>query len=236
MTFIEFLKQERYFFLTFFIFIIFFRTFSQLDIYTSSLFFSNGEFYLKHHTLLKIIYDYTEKIALILGIFILGGVIITKYKTCKILGIKHREFYFLTISILIGPVLVVNVLLKGFVGRARPDKIVEFGGVEPFTKAFDLTATYCASNCSFVCGHCSAAFIMIIFAYLYKKNHHLVYKYAFTYGIIASFARIAQGKHFLSDAIFSFFIVYTIIKITYFFIMIPHKKWITTLSNTKIHF
>ncbi len=194
-------------------FIFFF--YSQIDIYTSSLFFKDGEFYLKDSAFASFMYQYVEKITLTVGILVLIAFIVSYFKK-KFLGFTKKDYLFVITSILLGPLLIVNMLLKNFVGRPRPRHLEIFGGDAPFYKAFDFTANYCDSNCSFVCGHCSAGFIFIVFAYLFTgTKRKVIFSLGFLYGVAASLGRIMQGGHFLSDAVFSFIFVYFSIKVVY---------------------
>ena len=54
---------------------------------------------------------------------------------------------FLFSSFLLGPVLLVNGLLKEFIGRARPKNIIEYGGTKIFSPAY-FPADQCETNCS----------------------------------------------------------------------------------------
>ena len=79
---------------------------------------------------------------------------------------------------------------------------------------------------SFPCGHCSIAFTLtsgIIFFRQSKKFAILSFSFGLGYGILMSIARIAQGGHFLSDAIWSLGVVFFTLIIFYFFIFQPPK-------------
>lgn len=193
-----------------------FLTAPQLDIATTALFYKNG-FYLRGNFLLNLAYDYTQELSIALGAAILATAIFA-------LALKKRALFksalFLALSGILGPLIVINGALKSFIGRARPRDTTDFGGEHPYTKIFDLSANYCDGNCSFVCGHCSAGFVMIAFAYLFSGPgvRRAVFGAGFLYGVFVSFSRVAQGGHFLSDAVFAFFFTYFCIKIAYFLV------------------
>ena len=109
---------------------------------------------------------------------------------------------------LLGPLLVVNGIMKEFSGRARPRHVVEFAGDKKFTPAFFIS-DQCKKNCSFVSGHSSAGFYFVSLALLYAgKRRKIIFWSAVTAGGIIGAVRIIQGGHFLSDVIFSFVFVY----------------------------
>ncbi|MCV6608184.1 MAG: phosphatase PAP2 family protein [Campylobacterales bacterium] len=202
--------------LIFFILALFFFFFYEIDIYVASLFFKEGSFYLKDSLFASFMYNYVEKITLTVGILILIGLGIAYFKE-KLFGFYKKDFLFIVTSILVGPLLIVNLILKEFIGRPRPRHLEIFGGDGQFHRAFDITANYCSSNCSFVCGHCSAGFIFIVFAFLFTgTKRKIVFSVAFLYGVLASLGRIIQGGHFLSDAVFSFIFIYMSVKVVHY--------------------
>ncbi|MBC7140932.1 MAG: phosphatase PAP2 family protein, partial [Rhodobacteraceae bacterium] len=69
---------------------------------------------------------------------------------------RGRVAGFIFLLYLLGPILLVDGILKRFWGRARPATITEFGGDRIFTPPW-LPSDQCASNCSFVSGEGSAA-------------------------------------------------------------------------------
>ena len=117
---------------------------------------------------------------------------------------------------IIGPVLIVNGILKETSGRARPRHVTEFGGTKQFTPAFVFT-DQCDKNCSFVCGHASAGFYFVSLALLFKgRKKKIIFWSAVTAGGIIGLIRIMMGGHFLSDVIFSFVFVYLSSLLLYF--------------------
>ena len=68
-----------------------------------------------------------------------------------------RRWLFLLLTLIIGPGLITNTLLKDNWGRARPHQITEFGGRAQFTPAFVIT-NQCVRNCSFTSGDSSFGF------------------------------------------------------------------------------
>ncbi|MCG3200898.1 MAG: hypothetical protein NFCOHLIN_00760 [Gammaproteobacteria bacterium] len=114
---------------------------------------------------------------------------------------------YLLVVLALGPGLVVNGLFKDQFGRARPDKVTEFGGASPFTPPFVISEA-CESNCSFVSGHASMGFYLLSFGFIDPRRRRWWMAAGMLAGSYAGLMRMVQGAHFLSDVIFAFFAVY----------------------------
>lgn len=114
---------------------------------------------------------------------------------------------YLLVVLALGPGLVVNGLFKDQFGRARPDKVTEFGGTSPFTPPFVISDA-CESNCSFVSGHASMGFYLLSFGFIDRRRRRWWMAAGMLAGSYAGLMRMVQGAHFLSDVIFAFFAVY----------------------------
>jgi membrane-associated PAP2 superfamily phosphatase len=107
-------------------------------------------------------------------------------------------------TLVIGPALIVNGLLKPFWGRPRPWMTQEFGGQFTFVEA-GSKAGLCASNCSFVSGEASSAGWLMCIALLLAV--HRYFRSAFAVGAVAivmAGLRVAYGAHYFSDAVLGF--------------------------------
>ena len=118
---------------------------------------------------------------------------------------KMKDILYIWISTLVSLIVLINIIFKNMWGRARPNDILELGGVELFTPWYQIS-NQCASNCSFVSGDAAVGFSLIIFYFLIRKEIYiwLALFFGFTIGII----RIMEGGHFISDVIFSCLIVF----------------------------
>jgi lipid A 4'-phosphatase len=114
---------------------------------------------------------------------------------------------------------VVNLILKNFWGRARPNDILQFGGNENFTPWFKISDT-CSSNCSFVSGDASVGFALIGLFFLTKNKNF--YWLALFSGFFLGIIRILEGAHFLSDIIIAGFLIFIL---TYVQSLIYKKKF-----------
>ena len=117
----------------------------------------------------------------------------------------RRSSAFLLAVLLLGPGLVVNGILKEQVGRARPDQVTAFGGEQRFTRAFQVT-DQCESNCAFTSGHASIGFYFISLAWVFRRPPLIAP--GILLGLGLGMLRIVQGRHYLSDVVFSFWVVY----------------------------
>lgn len=115
--------------------------------------------------------------------------------------VPARASLFLLSSLVIGPGLLVNAILKEHWGRPRPRDIVEFGGSLPFSGAWQA-AEHCLSNCSFVSGEASSAIWLTALALVVPKGFaRPVFAWTTAIAALVSLNRIAFGGHFLSDVL-----------------------------------
>ncbi|MDP2480769.1 MAG: phosphatase PAP2 family protein [Candidatus Palauibacterales bacterium] len=119
-------------------------------------------------------------------------------------GRRRRVVSYLAAAYALGPGLLTNVLLKDHWGRARPLHVTAFGGDRVFTTPL-LPAHQCSTNCSFVSGHVSVPFFLMAFVFLIPDRHRRRWASVgvVAFGLLVGFERIVQGKHFLSDVLYS---------------------------------
>jgi lipid A 4'-phosphatase len=114
---------------------------------------------------------------------------------------------YLLASLILGPGLIVNVLLKDHWGRARPLYISQGGGTAHFTPPLIVT-DQCQSNCAFSSGHAALGYWLVSVALLAPPAWRgRAVAGALAFGTLIGFTRIAQGAHFLSDVVASGIIV-----------------------------
>jgi lipid A 4'-phosphatase len=206
-------------------------SFSRIDVLISSLFYSDGVWYLKDVAVLRFLYDYAPYITacFVFGCVAIGfATLIYRAKTDR--AGKMRFFFrrrylllFLVASYALGPGLVVNTIFKDQFGRARPSQIEEFGGDKRFSPPL-IAVNECDKNCSFSSGHATVGFYFVSFALIVSGNlSKAIFAFAILYGSLIGFARIAQGGHFFSDVAFSFIFVYLTAKIL-FYLMFDRLK------------
>jgi len=115
-----------------------------------------------------------------------------------------KDLAFLLLLLALGPGLIVNGLLKGNWGRARPIDLMQFSGSDRFTAAFVLSDQ---EGRSFSSGHTAASAYWIVVVFLIAPQRIWLLGIAIAYSLAVSWMRIAVGGHFLSDVVTSYFIV-----------------------------
>jgi len=144
-----------------------------------------------------------ELVAVLLVIGVLLGA-----STGRLRGADLRCWAFAALNVVIAPGLIVNLVLKSHLGRARPDYVAEFGGPAAFTPAFQVT-DQCVTNCSFTSGEVSLAAslaicaVVMLWRQLRISGRVGAVALAMSVIVVVSMLRISLGRHFLSDAVFS---------------------------------
>ena len=182
--------------------IIGFLIFPNLDISVTSHFY-DGRFYWNENSIVRFIYLVFAKIHFGFLLVLIIGLV---YFSIKKLEKQTRTTIFLLVTLILGPGIFVNVILKdNSVGRPRPVHIQEFGGNELFTPVFHYSGV-CKKNCSFVSGHAGIGFYFMSLYWVFRKRRWLAF--GIFVGATVGVVRIVQGGHFLSDVIFAGWVVY----------------------------
>lgn len=131
------------------------------------------------------------------------GLVVAGRSSGSCLGFAFNKWLFLTLCLVIGPLVVSNIGFKDHWGRPRPRDVIEFGGAKTFTPVFP-PSDQCGRNCSFVSGEASAIYIVFFAAaFLLRRYARRLILLGIVLGSVAGLTRIAQGGHFLSDVIFA---------------------------------
>ncbi len=174
---------------------IVFIGFPNIDIAFSGLFYSKEKsFFLADNFLVLFLYKSAKYIVTISIITILILTFLNIF--------PRKNLIFLLIFIIIGPGLFVHTVLKDNWGRARPIDVAEFGGNKKFSPALIIT-DQCSKNCSFTSGHAAAGFMFAAFGLLLNRRKYLSYSAGIFLGVLFGMGRVLQGKHFISDVVFS---------------------------------
>lgn len=207
-------------------FFLIFWFFPEIDIWFSSLFYDHVSmsFPYNERAITEFIYEsvniFTVTIVSLLIANIIGKILQDKTrlvnKSKKIL--PHRYALYLLLLLALGPGLMVHQGFKEFLDRPRPKHITEFGGTEFYARPFTITVSDKEIN-SFVSGHAAVGFYIASIALLLKNRRKkiVVYGSGILVGILVGLGRIAQGKHFLSDIIFSAVFTLLLAHIIYYF-------------------
>jgi len=117
--------------------------------------------------------------------------------------IPGRAIVFLVMTLVLGPGLLVNVMLKDHWGRPRPIEVTQFGGSDRYVLWWDPRGT-CEKNCSFVSGDVAGTFWTLAPAALAPPQWRaLAYGASLALGTGMGVIRVMQGGHFVSDVIFA---------------------------------
>jgi membrane-associated phospholipid phosphatase len=123
-------------------------------------------------------------------------------------GADLRCWCFAALNVVIAPGVIVNLVLKSHLGRARPAYVAEFGGASAFTPPFQVT-DQCINNCSFTSGEVALATslgicaVVLLWQRLSRLGRLAAVVLALAGVLIVAALRISLGRHFLSDAVFS---------------------------------
>jgi membrane-associated PAP2 superfamily phosphatase len=166
---------------------------------------------LQHAWFLKLLFDYAFPFTVAAG----GGALLV-----FLLSHVHdhsrryrRQALYVLLVIALGPGLVVNLIVKDHWGRPRPVHIQEFGGEFQYVPPVKLGHT---TDKSFVCGHCSVGYAFFA-VYFLAQNHKLIYL-ALTLGLAwtMGFTRMTAGGHFVSDILWSGYLVFLVAYALYY--------------------
>lgn len=187
--------------------VLLFSLFPQIDIATSSLFRDPGSgFTVGQLFAVRVLHEgwdiAARSTAVVLALYLLASFI---WKALAPRG-RRRGATFLLLVLLIGPGLIVNTL-KDTWGRARPVSVEELGGDRRFTPAL-VPSDQCLRNCAFTSGHAAFGFFWMAPAFVDRRRRGMWFALGLALGLGIGLVRIAQGGHFLSDVLFSGWIVY----------------------------
>lgn len=129
----------------------------------------------------------------------------------RLRGAVLRCWVFVVLNLVLAPGLIVNLILKSHLGRARPVSLTDFGGTAIFTPAWQIS-DQCPTNCSFTSGEVSLAaslaicVVVLLWPRLSARGRGLALLLATADVVLEGVMRISLGRHFLSDAVFSIFV------------------------------
>ncbi len=137
----------------------------------------------------------------VVGAVMLGVVLLRLFRPASLSHQIWRRWWVTLLAMILGPGLLVNGILKAYMGRPRPHQTTLFGGTAEFMPVWTYS-TGCKANCSFVAGEASFGFFLIVFAFWFTGRNRLVALAAIgVFGFVMSLNRMAFGAHFLSDVL-----------------------------------
>ncbi len=180
-------------------------------------------------------WDFIYRFGIFPGYFLaFAGLIMVTLSYWNVKFINYRKASMVLIfTMVVGPGLIVNLVLKDHTGRPRPREITEFGGTEKFVCVCEKGATN--EGKSFPCGHCSMGFYLAIpYLFLRKRKKILAYSIlavGLGYGIIIGIARMMAGGHFASDVLWAGLLVWLTALIMYYLFRADKPVEIPVLSS-----
>ena len=114
----------------------------------------------------------------------------------------RRSAAFLLAVLLVGPGIIVNAVFKDHWGRARPAQTREFGGERTFSPPL-VISDQCSRNCSFVSGDASVGFSLAALGLVFARRRRSWILVGLAAGVAIGILRVALGRHYPSDVIFS---------------------------------
>ena len=179
-----------------------FRRFPEIDIEASRLFYDQG-FYLSDQPLWRSIRSLSIVLTKLLVPLLVVLWIIRLWRPKVPQLLSFARLGFVSVSLIMGPLLITNLVLKDHWGRARPRSLDIFGGDKDYSLPWSLS-DQCVSNCSFISGETSSAlWLLTLIVFLPLQWHGRAVVAVGLYTLLISTLRIGFGGHFLSDTIFS---------------------------------
>lgn len=173
----------------------------QLDMAASGAFYDGQVFNWRDSPVANFFHDLVHPVSLGLAVLFVLGLCYSFYKKLPL-----RVPLFLLLSLVIGPGLITNTLLKDNWGRARPIQITQFGGEKQFTPPL-LMADQCDRNCSFVGGDAAFGYWFSALGYVIPRRRRIAFWQGMGIGAGYSILRVGMGAHFLSDVFFAGIVV-----------------------------
>ncbi|MTH98213.1 phosphatase PAP2 family protein [Roseibium sp. RKSG952] len=183
---------------------VFFLVFPKVDLWASGLFYVEGKgFVAKDVPILREfrhLGPYLIKIAAIVSVAIMLLKLLLPARSPLV---PLRTPVFLVSTLILGPGILVNAILKDNWGRPRPNSVEVFGGTAHYQDVW-VMSDQCASNCSFVSGEASGSMWLVALAFVAPLAWRAaILWFVLPLGFLLSLNRIAFGGHFLSDTLLS---------------------------------
>ena len=171
------------------------------DLACARLFYAGGGYFIGNTPIGVVARDIAKLVPLLLFV---GLLLLHVGARTGLVAASHapdvRGMLFLTLSLALGPGLLVN-MLKDEMHRPRPTHLRDFGGRLAFAPFYSPDGG-CPRNCSFPSGEAAAAFWTVAPASLAAGPlRPVLLALALLFGLATGGLRMASGGHFLSDII-----------------------------------
>jgi len=200
------------------------------DLAVSSHFYQSGGWPVGERFPWKLLYRMDRYPALVIALF---GLCAACYGSRKSSWQPwRRRGAFLVLLLALGPGVLVNAVFKDHWGRPRPREVQPFGGSRQFLQPWQPGID--GQGRSFPCGHGSAAFYLSAPFFIYRRTKpQLARRWlagGLVFGLLMSYARLAQGGHFLSDILWAWGMVY-LTALALSALLLPGRTEVVYLTN-----
>lgn len=205
-----------------------FLVFPGVDLWFSDLFYrAKGGFWLRRNDALGFLRASNDVLIAAVVVVLIASVAVKLARPDRPSPVPPNIVVFLLSTLALGPLLLVNVILKNSWGRPRPVEVDLFGGEAPYVEVWRIT-DWCADNCSFVSGEASSAIWLVAVALVLPKSVRApATVVAIAYALLLSLNRIAFGGHFLSDVIISFGMTLFVVAVVHRVVIERPPKWLS---------
>lgn len=190
--------------------VLLFLIWPELDLIVTRYFFDplNQEFPANELPWVKWVYDDTPVINQWLGLLMLSALLLQWIRPGWPGLRARRSMCAWLLVVCIGLGFTVDWVLKDHFGRPHPYQTHVFTGDQDFVPAFHYRPL-CEVNCSFVSGHAAGGFVWMAWGmWGWRRRRQAWLLAGVAAGSFIGAARVMQGGHFLSDVVFSGWVIW----------------------------
>lgn len=200
-----------------------------IDLWFSNIFHrQDGGFWLRRNAVLGFFRATNDALVAIAVVALLASIAVKIARPEKAAPVAPNVVVYLISSLILGPLLLVNLILKDHWGRPRPVMVDLFGGEAPYVEVWRVT-NWCDRNCSFVAGEASSsAWLVAVALALPKPYRPAAAAIALAYALLISLNRIVFGGHFLSDVLLSFGMTTLVILLVHRIVIERPPNWLSS--------
>ncbi len=207
---------------------LFFLAFPRVDLWVSGLFYSPTDgFWAKNDPFLQKVRHLGPFLVRVIAVCAVAVLVFKLLVPGRAPIVRLRKPIFLISTLILGPGVLVNAILKDNWGRPRPRSVEEFGGDLPFQPVWKIT-DFCERNCSFTSGEGAAGIWLVAMAFIVPASwRKAVLAFVLPLCLILSVNRVAFGGHFLSDTMLSWGLTFLVVLSVYWLLYWKRPRFVT---------